>query len=98
MEESATRMLWWGIGLFVLAVIAFAVGSTTSFQAAMNADPVEGPTYYWVVSPIVAIIQAGAFPLGAALIAASVVCRHINRWVVPVADTEQPIDPPHSTW
>lgn len=95
MEHSATRMLWWGIGLFGLAVVAFVVGATTTLHTALSSDPLGQSTTYWIVSPVVTIIQAAGFPLGAALIAASVVIRHINRWVAPAANDGRQTDLSH---
>lgn len=77
---SATRTLWWGIGVVLLAVIALLVQTGTGLQASLSSSEAGQSVYFWLVYPTLVVIQNVAFPLGAALIAASFVIRHIaNR-------------------
>lgn len=85
MKTSATKTLWWGIGLFIFGGVALVAlpWFTGAVASSMNFNTVDQTMYFGLIWPLSSIVQYGAFPLGAALIAASVVLRHINRWVVP---------------
>lgn len=83
MKTSPKRILWWGIGFFILGMLVQVVSTSLSIQASMTTDPIGNPFYYWVFSPVLVIIQNAAFPLGAALIGASVVMRYITPWQSP---------------
>lgn len=78
MKTSPKHVLWWGIGFLILGVLAQVVSTSLSIQASMVSDPIGNPFYYWVLSPVLIIIQNSAFPLGAALIGASVVMRYVT--------------------
>lgn len=88
MHVSATKTLWWGIGLFIFGGVALVAlpWLMTGMDSAFNLNTVDRTLYFGIFSPLSVIVQYGAFPLGAALIAASVVIRHMNRWVVPHTD------------
>ena len=83
---SAKRILWWGIGLLILGVLAQVISSSLSIQSAMVSDKIGNPVYYWVLSPVLIIIQNAAYPLGAAFIGASIVLRYL---VLPHATLSQ---------
>src|SRR5699024_2022880 len=75
--KTPTHVLWWGVGFLILGSLAEVVSTSVSFQSVMVSDPVGNPFYYWLLSPVLIIIQNAAFPLGAALIGASVVMRYV---------------------
>lgn len=97
MKTSVTRTLWWGIGLIFLAVIALLLYIGTGVQASLSATQAGQSVYFWLVSPLLAVVQNVGFPLGAALIAASVVLRHINHWQSPLVHQQQELDPTEDT-
>ena len=74
---SPKRILWWGIGLLILGVLAQVISSSLSIQSAMVSDQIGNHVYYWVLSPVLFIIQNAAYPLGAAFIGASIVLRYL---------------------
>lgn len=90
MHKSAQRTLWWGIGLFIAGGIALVAVPWLmgGLESVLNFNTVERSLYIGLLQPIALVIQYGTFPLGAALIAASVVIRHINRWVAPQTPVE----------
>lgn len=88
MHASATKTLWWGIGLFIFGGVALVAlpWLMSGMDSAFNLNTVDRTMYFGIISPLSVIVQYGAFPLGAALIAASVVIRHMNRWVISNTD------------
>lgn len=90
MQASATKTLWWGIGLFIFGAVALVAlpWLMSGMDSFFNLNTVDRTIYFSVISPLSVIIQFGAFPLGGALIAASVVLRHMNRWFVTTTDSE----------
>lgn len=87
MPTSASKTLWWGIGLFIVGGVALVAlpWLMSGVESTMNFNTIDRTFYFGLISPISVMIQFGVFPLGAALIAASVVIRHINRGVIPTA-------------
>lgn len=76
-RTAPKHILWWGIGFLILGVLAQVISTSLTVQASMVSDPVGNPSYYWVLSPVLIIVQNAAFPLGAAFIGASVVIRYL---------------------
>lgn len=94
MHKAARRTLWWGIGLFIFGGVAL-VGLPwlmTGVEASLNFNTVDQTMYFSLIYPWSVIIQYGAFPLGSALIAASVVLGQMDRWLVSQIAIQQPDD------
>lgn len=90
MTTSPKRLLWWGIAVMILGALAQIGYTSVGIQSSMMGDPVGNSFYFWVFSPGLIILQNAAFPLGAALIAASVVIRYLqNSQPVPSQQPEQ---------
>ena len=83
MKPLPTRLFRWGIGLLALGVLAYLVATAIAGLNLVNTTPSAQSAYIWVVSPLIGILQSGTFPLGAALIAASIVIRHIDQRDAP---------------
>src|SRR5699024_11401953 len=63
--------------------LAYLVATAIAGLNLVNTTPSAQSAYIWVVSPLIGILQSGTFPLGAALIAASIVIRHIDQRDAP---------------
>lgn len=64
----------------------------TGVEASLNFNTVDQTMYFSLIYPWSVIIQYGAFPLGSALIAASVVLGQMDRWLVSQIAIQQPDD------
>ncbi len=97
MNTSPQRIFWWGIGFLALGTIGIYVGNSVGVQLSLTSGQEIQTLYFWLISPGLRIIQSAAFPLGAALIAASVIIRNINpQSTPPPADESQHTTDPNS--
>ncbi len=97
MNASPKRIFWWGIGFLALGAIGIYVGNSVGVQLSLTSGKEVQTLYFWLISPVLRIIQSAAFPLGAALIAASTIIHHITHRAAPTTDNSQPTDPPNTT-
>ena len=79
MKKSPERIMWWGIALLILGALAQIGYTSAALQSSMISEPAGNSFYFWIFSPALVIIQNAAFPLGAALIGASVVIRYFGQ-------------------
>lgn len=79
MKTSPKRVLWWGIGLLILGTLAQIGYTSAGLQSSIISEPAGNSFYFWLFSPALVIIQNAAFPMGAALIGASVVLRYLQQ-------------------
>lgn len=79
MTTFPKRLLWWGVAVIIVGALAHIVSTSAALQSSMISEPVGNSLYYWAFSPALIIIQNAAFPLGAALIGASLVIRYLKQ-------------------
>lgn len=79
MNTSPKRILWWGVGFLIVGAIAFYAYTSAGVQTALTSDQTSQSLWFWLLSPALSIIQNVAFPVGAALIGASVVIRYLQE-------------------
>src|SRR5699024_10217155 len=78
MDPSPKRVLWWGIGCLIIAALVYLLYTTIGIREAMFAHQQSSSMFSWALSAVFMILQNAAFPVGAALIGASVVMRYIT--------------------
>lgn len=80
MKPTAKKTLWWGIGVLILGVISYVAYTSAGFQAEMMNQLQENQSFFlYVLSPGMIIIQNLTFPLGSALVGASIVMNNLNE-------------------
>lgn len=79
MNTSPKRILWWGgVGFLILGAIAFYMYTSVGFQTGLASTQTSQALWFWLFNPVLNIIQNAAFPVGAALIGASVVIQYLT--------------------
>lgn len=80
MKSTAKKTLWWGIGVLILGVISYVAYTSAGFQSEMvNQLQNYHSFFFYVISPGLIIIQNLTFPLGSALVGASIVIHKFDE-------------------
>lgn len=81
MHNAPNKCLMWGIITYVIGGVALIAipWILAGVESGLNFNTVESSIYNGIIFPLSSIIRWGTFPLGSALIAASIIMKYLKH-------------------
>lgn len=81
MHNAPNKCLMWGIITYVIGGVALIAMPwiLAGVESGLNFNTVDSSIYHTMIYPVTSIIRWGTFPLGSALIAASIIMKYLKH-------------------
>lgn len=81
MHNAPNKCLMWGIITYVIGGVALIAipWILAGVESGLNFNTAQSSIYNTIIFPLSLIIQWGTFPLGSALIAASIIMKYLKH-------------------